>query len=96
MATIKAPFNFVPLSDKIFFPEWADQISQDIPFSDGLSGTIELKITAETPSSFAMGILKKMRRQRMIPINRSARHRMANISFRGHPLKELFGMYWRL
>ena len=49
MATIKAPFNFVPLSDKIFFPEWADQISQDIPFSDGLSGTIELKITAETP-----------------------------------------------
>lgn len=49
MATIKAPFNFVPLSDKVFFPEWADQISQDIPFSDGLSGTIELKITAETP-----------------------------------------------
>lgn len=49
MATIKAPFNFVPLSDKIFFPDWADQISQDIPFSDGLSGTIELKITAETP-----------------------------------------------
>ncbi len=49
MATIKAPFNFVPLSDKVFFPDWADQISQDIPFSDGLSGTIELKITAKTP-----------------------------------------------
>ena len=48
MATIKAPFNFVPLSDKIFFPEWADQISQDIPFSDGLSGTIELKITVSS------------------------------------------------
>jgi len=49
MATIKAPFNFVPLSEKVFFPEWADQISHDIPFEDGESGTIELKITAETP-----------------------------------------------
>lgn len=46
---IHAPFNFVPLSDKVFFPDWADQISQDIPFSDGISGTIELKITAKTP-----------------------------------------------
>ena len=49
MATIKAPFNFVPLSDKVFFPDWADKISQDIPFEDGVSGTIELKITAQTP-----------------------------------------------
>lgn len=46
---IKAPFNFVPLSDKVFFPDWADQISHDIPFEDGVSGTIELKITAESP-----------------------------------------------
>lgn len=49
MATIKAPFNFVPLSEKVYFPNWADQISQDIPFEDGISGTIELKITAQTP-----------------------------------------------
>lgn len=49
MATIKAPFNFVPLSDKVFFPDWADKISQDIPFEDGVSGTIDLKITAQTP-----------------------------------------------
>lgn len=49
MATIKAPFNFVPLNDKVFFPDWADKISQDIPFKDGVSGTIELKITAQTP-----------------------------------------------
>lgn len=46
---IKAPFNFVPLSDKVFFPDWADQISHDIPFQDGLSGSVELKIVAETP-----------------------------------------------
>ncbi len=49
MATIKAPFNFVPLNNKVFFPDWADKISQDIPFEDGVSGTIELKITAQTP-----------------------------------------------
>lgn len=46
---IRAPFNFVPLSDKVFFPDWADQISHDIPFEDGVSGTINLKITAESP-----------------------------------------------
>ncbi len=46
---IKAPFNFVPLSDQVFFPDWADQISHDIPFEDGVSGTITLKITAESP-----------------------------------------------
>jgi len=49
MATIKAPFNFVPLNDKVFFPDWADKISQDVPFEDGLSGTIKLKIIARTP-----------------------------------------------
>ncbi len=46
---IKAPFNFVPISDKVFFPSWADQISHDIPFSDGESGEIELTITAHSP-----------------------------------------------
>jgi CRISPR-associated protein (TIGR03986 family) len=49
MTTIKAPFNFVPLSNKVYFPEWAGQISQDVPFSDGLSGIIDLKITAKSP-----------------------------------------------
>ena len=49
MAIIKAPFNFVPLSDKVFFPDWADEISHDIPFEDGVSGTIELTLTAQTP-----------------------------------------------
>ncbi len=49
MATMKAPFNFVPLSDEVFFPDWANDISHDIPFKDGISGSIELKITAESP-----------------------------------------------
>jgi len=46
---IKAPYNFVPLYKDVFFPNWANEISQDIPFSDGISGSIKLKITAETP-----------------------------------------------
>ncbi|MDR0603338.1 MAG: TIGR03986 family CRISPR-associated RAMP protein [Bacteroidales bacterium] len=59
MPTIKAPFNFVPVSDKVFFPDWADQISHDIPFKDGESGVIELKITAESPVFVRNGHTKK-------------------------------------
>lgn len=44
---MQAPFNFVPVSKKVFTPGWADQISHDVPFSDGEDGIIELKITAE-------------------------------------------------
>ena len=46
---IKAPYNFVPIAEKCYFPEWANCISHDIPFSDGVSGSIDIKITAETP-----------------------------------------------
>ncbi len=46
---LKAPFNFVPLNETPYLPEWANQISQDMPFEDGLSGIIKLEIKAETP-----------------------------------------------
>ena len=46
---IKAPYNFVPLAKKVVFPEWASQISIDRPFEDGISGTINVKYTAQTP-----------------------------------------------
>ena len=46
---IKAPYNFVPVSEKVFFPEWADKVSHDIPFSDGESGVIDITITAKSP-----------------------------------------------
>ena len=46
---IKAPFNFVPLADTVVFPKWADMISQDIPFSDGISGSFSVRIKALTP-----------------------------------------------
>ena len=46
---IRSPFNFVPLSEKVFFPDWADNISHDVPFADGVSGTIDIDITACSP-----------------------------------------------
>lgn len=46
---IKAPFNFVPLADQVYIPNWGDKISHDIPFCDGLSGTLKIKISAQSP-----------------------------------------------
>lgn len=46
---IQAPFNFVPLSGKMYTPGWIEQISHDVPFSDGISGEIKLNFTAKTP-----------------------------------------------
>jgi len=46
---ITAPYNFVPLSGWVFQPDWAHQVSHDVPFFDGLCGSFDIKITAETP-----------------------------------------------
>jgi len=46
---ITAPFNFVPLSEKVFFPDWAEKVSHDIPFEDAQSGVIDITITAKSP-----------------------------------------------
>lgn len=46
---IKAPYNFAPISGSVFYPKWAKDISQDIPFEDGEDAVIELKITNLTP-----------------------------------------------
>lgn len=46
---IKAAYNFVPIEDKYFEPDWSDLVSHDVPFKDGVSGTLNLKITANTP-----------------------------------------------
>ena len=39
---ITAPYNFVPLNKHVYLPDWADQISHDIPFKDGEDGYIEV------------------------------------------------------
>ena len=50
---ITAPYNFVPLNDKIFYPPWINEESlkniHDVPFEDGESGVIELEVTAKSP-----------------------------------------------
>jgi CRISPR-associated protein (TIGR03986 family) len=49
---IKAPYNFVPLSEKVFYPdEWTydnHKISHDIPFHESKSGEIDILLTAKT------------------------------------------------
>lgn len=51
---ITAPYNFVPLNDKIFYPPWASDATlkniHDVPFEDGESGVIELEITTKSPT----------------------------------------------
>lgn len=46
---VKSSYNFLPPAKKVFYPDWADKVSHDIPFSDGLCGKIELSITAKSP-----------------------------------------------
>ena len=48
---IPSPYNFVPLSRQVMVPDpkWADQAMHDIPFSDGISGSLTIEVTAETP-----------------------------------------------
>ncbi|MDQ7060883.1 MAG: TIGR03986 family CRISPR-associated RAMP protein [Sulfurimonas sp.] len=46
---ITAPFNFVPLNEKVFFPSWSEDVSHDVPFEDGESGVLDITITAKSP-----------------------------------------------
>ena len=46
---INAPYNFVPLNDTVVIPDWGDKISQDLPFSDGEDGSIEVTVENLTP-----------------------------------------------
>ncbi len=55
---IRAPFNFVPLADKVVFPEWSKLISQDVPFSDGISGDFCVRIKALTPIFVRNGYIR--------------------------------------
>ena len=37
---IKSPYNFVPLNKQVYIPDWWDKVSLDIPFEDGIDGSI--------------------------------------------------------
>ncbi len=49
MSTVHAPYNFVPFSDTVFSIPDAEAISHDMPFADGISGTIAFEIHADAP-----------------------------------------------
>jgi len=49
MEKIHAPYNFVPLSNKIVIPAWGKQVSHDLPFEEGLSGVLQFSIKTDTP-----------------------------------------------
>lgn len=48
---MNSTYNFVPAPEEqdVFKPDWANEVSQDIPFSDGESGELTIKIIAQTP-----------------------------------------------
>lgn len=46
---VRAPFAFAPINRWVYFPEWRDCISHDVPFEDGLSGSIAIVIETKTP-----------------------------------------------
>lgn len=59
--SVKSVYNFIPApnEEKVFKPSWAKQVSHDIPFSDGVSGVIDLTVTARSPIFIRNGHSKK-------------------------------------
>lgn len=53
---ITSPYNFVPVSDKVVCPPWAECVSHDIPFENNESGCLELHIKAESPIYVRNGV----------------------------------------
>ena len=65
MAPLPSPYNFVALSKTVVFPDWADQVSMDVPFKDGVSGTLKIKVTATTPIYIRSGGTHATRAERL-------------------------------
>ena len=49
MSIVKAPFNFVPLNEKVVIPYWGPYINHDLPFEDAQCGSLEVSIEAHNP-----------------------------------------------
>jgi CRISPR-associated protein (TIGR03986 family) len=47
--TVHAPFRFAPVHRWVYFPDWADLVTHDVPFRDGVSGELAIEIEARTP-----------------------------------------------
>lgn len=59
MEKITAPYNFVPLNEKVVTPYWGPSISHDKPFLDSQSGLLEIEMTAHSPIFVRDGEISK-------------------------------------
>ena len=48
-SAVDAPYNFVPLANWVFKPDWGHRVSHEVPFKDGISGSLDVEYTAHTP-----------------------------------------------
>lgn len=46
---LTSPYNFVPINTKVYYPQWRDLVSMDIPFEDGEDGWIEVTLRNVSP-----------------------------------------------
>lgn len=46
---IYAPYNFVPVSAFVYQPPWGASVSRDLPYADGLNGSLAIRVEAHTP-----------------------------------------------
>ncbi len=78
---LPSPFGFVPLAENVVEPDWAHQTSQDVPFSDGHCGWIDLTFTAETPICVRAG--GQSPREVALPFQVGERYALPGSSIRG-------------
>lgn len=46
--TISTPYRFIPLSRLVLLPDWADRVSHDHPFQDGVCGELQVRLHCHT------------------------------------------------
>ncbi|MEE3422284.1 MAG: TIGR03986 family CRISPR-associated RAMP protein [Succinimonas sp.] len=46
---IVTPYDFVPISSWVFSPDWANDVTHDVPFQDGISGRIDYELMNYSP-----------------------------------------------
>lgn len=80
---ITSPYNFVPLNDKVFYPDWAESISHDIPFEDGVSGEIKISLKAVSPIFVANSGKNKERNETLEFCNHKGQHYIPGSSIKG-------------
>ncbi|MCR9290710.1 MAG: TIGR03986 family CRISPR-associated RAMP protein [Bacteroidetes bacterium] len=78
---VTSPYRFVPLNETIVSPHWERAVSHDIPFEDGYSGTIEIKMTAHSDIFVSEG--KKEGQDVMEFFNVNGRYCIPSASMKG-------------